>query len=152
MHSCAGLHRFQLLGVGYSTLLHHMRSGLSLLPQAHAVALLEVSPRKAQAQALGWQSPDTVWIVDTHWKGRAVDVEVDDLVFVRGRPNFEGNCLAQVREMTDGRMYSARQPGIGQLCDNDGWSAFARVSRRAFVGRSAFRHLEEADGKGSDDN
>ena len=139
-------------GVGYSTLVHHMRSGLLLLPDAHAAALLKVSPRKAQARALGWQSPDTVWIVDPHWKGRAIDVEVSDLVFVQGRPTFEGNCLAQVREMTNGRMYTARQPGIGKFCDDDGWSAFVRVSRQAFVGRGTFRHLEEADGEGPDDN
>ena len=139
-------------GVGYSTLVHHMSSGLRLLPDAHAAVLLKVSPRKAQAQALGWESQDTVWIVDQHWTGRAIDVEMPDLVFVQGRPTLEGDCLAQVQEMRDGRLFSARQPGIGKFCDGDDWSAFVRVSRRAFVGRSIFRHLEEGDDEGSDDN
>ena len=90
--------------------------------------------------------------VDQHWTGRAIDVEIADLVFVQGRPTIEGDCLAQVQEMRDGRLFRARQPGIGKFCDGDGWSAFVRVSRRAFVGRSIFRHLEEGDDERSDDN
>ena len=139
-------------GVGYSTLIHHMRSGLRLLPDAHAAPLLKVRPRKAQAQALGWESQDTVWIVDSHWTGRAVDVEVGDLVLVQAQPAFEGHCMEQVQDMRDGRLFRACRPGIGKFCDNNGWSAFARVSRRAFVGRSIFRHLEEEDEEGSDGN
>ena len=138
-------------GVGYSTLIHHMRSGLRLLPDSYAAALLKVRPRQAQAQMLGWQSQDTVWIVDSHWKGRAIDVEVGDLVFVCGQPAFEGACMAQVTDMRDGRLFRANQPGIGRICSGSDWSAFTRVSRRAFVGRSLFRHLEEGDDEGSDD-
>ena len=139
-------------GVGYSALVQHMRSGLRLLPDAHAAALLKVSPRKAQAQALGWESQETVWIVDQHWKGRAIDVEIADLIFVQRQPIFEGDCLAQVQDIREGRLFRARQPGIGKFCDGDGWSAFVRVSRRAFVGRNIFRHLEEGRDEGSDDN
>ena len=139
-------------GVGYSTLVHHMRGALQLLPDAHAAALLKVSARKAQAQALGWESQDTVWIVDPHWTGRAVDVEAGDLVLVQGQPAFEGRCMAQVQNMKDGQLFRACRPGIGKFCDDKGWSAFVRVSRRAFVGRSIFRHLEEGDEEGTDDN
>ena len=139
-------------GVGYSTLVHHMRTGLRLLPDTHATALLKVNPRKAQAQALGWESQDTVWIVDCHWTGRAIDVEVADLVFVRGEPVYEGICLTHVQDMRDGRLFRAKQPGIGKFCNRDGWDVFARVSRRAFVGRSIFRHLEEENEEASSDN
>ena len=133
-------------GVGYSTLVHHMRSSLRILPDRHAAKLLRVSPRTAQAQALGWQSPDAVWIVDPHWTGRAIDVEVADLVFVQGRPTFEGDCLTQIHDMANVGLFRARQPGVGKFFNDDGWSAFVRVSRRAFVGRSVYRHLKEAAG------
>ena len=139
-------------GVGYATLIHHMRSGLRLLPDAHAAALLRVSPRQAQAQALGWQSRDTIWIVDSHWNGRPIDVEAGDFVFVLGQPAFEGNCLVALRDGKQGRLLRADQPGIGRFCEGSGWSAFVRVSRDAFVGRSIFRHWEEVDNEGSDDN
>ena len=139
-------------GVGYSTLVHHMRSGLRLLSDAHAAALLKVAPRKAQAQALGWESQDTVWVVDPLWTGRAVDVEVGDLVFVQGQPAFEGHCMAQVQDMRSGGLFRACQPGLGKFWDDDDWSAFVRVSRRAFVGRSIFRHLDDREEEGFDDN
>ena len=138
-------------GVGYSTMVHHMRSGLRVLPDVHAAALLRVGRRKAQAQALGWESQDTVWIVDSHWKGKAIDVEVGDLVFVQGWPALEGRCVAQIRDMRRGRLFRAQDPGIGKFCDPNGWSAYVRVSRRSFVVRSIFRHLEEEDEDGSDD-
>ena len=139
-------------GVGYSTLIFHIRSGLRLFPDAHAAALLKVRPRKAQALLLGWESQDAVWVVNSHWTGRAVDVEVGDLVLVRGQPAFEGYCMTQVQEMREGRLFRACRPGIGKFCDHKGWSAFVRVSRRAFVGRSIFRHLEETDEEGPADN
>ena len=60
-------------------------AALRLLSDFHAAALLKVSPRKAQAQALGWESQHTIWVVDHRWTGRAVDVEVGDLVFVQGQ-------------------------------------------------------------------
>ena len=139
-------------GVGYSTLIYHMQRGLQLLHQAHANTLLRVARSQAQAQALGWRAEDRVWIVDPIWAGRPIDVEAGDLLFVRGHVDFEGNCLVEVQETREGNLYRAAQPGIGRLFDSLEWSAFLRVSRPGFVGRSIFRHLEEAVHEGSDDN
>ncbi len=132
-------------GVGYTTLVHHMRSALLLLSDARAVALLKIQPRKAQALALGWEIPETVWVVDAHWTGRPIDVEAEDLIFVYGSPTSEGSCVEGVLDTEVGRLLRARQPGIGRLEDRSGWSAFIRVSRRGFVGRNIYRHQEEAD-------
>jgi Zn-dependent peptidase ImmA (M78 family) len=132
-------------GVGYTTLIHHMRSALLLLPSTHAQALLKVKPRHAQALALGWEAPEAVWIVDSYWTDRAIDVEVGDLIFVSGQPSSEGECAELVLKRKEGRLFRARQPGIGRLEVGSGWSAFVRVSRRGFVGRSLYRHWEEVD-------
>lgn len=82
-------------GVGYTTLIHHMRSALLLLPDAHADALLKVRPQQAQALAFGRETTDTIWIVDAHWRDRAIDVDVGDLIFVHGQPGSEGSCMEQ---------------------------------------------------------
>jgi Zn-dependent peptidase ImmA (M78 family) len=132
-------------GVGYTTLIHHMRSALLLLPDARAEALLKIRPRQAQALALGWETPETVWVVDGHWSDRAIDVEAGDLIFVDGQPNSEGDCVEHVLDTERGRLLRARQPGIGRLENGSTWSAFVRVSRRGFIGRSLFRHREEPD-------
>ena len=132
-------------GVGYTTLIHHLRLALSLLPGPRAEQLLKITPRKAQALAVGWEAPDTVLIVDRHWTGRPIDVEVGDFVFVHEQPHLEGRCVEYVADRDGGRLLRARRPGIGRLEDSSGWSAFIRVSRRAFVGRNLYRHQEEAD-------
>jgi hypothetical protein len=108
-------------------------------------ALLKTRPRQAQALALGWETPDTVWVVDDHWADRAIDVEAGDLIFVYGQPSSEGDCVEHVLDTEEGRLLRARQPGIGRLEEGSDWSAFVRVSRPGFVGRSLYRHREEAD-------
>ena len=131
-------------GVGYTTLVHHLRSALQVLPDARAKALLKVSPRKAQSLLLGWQTPQTVVAVDAHWTGRAVDVEAGDLIFVRGRAKSEGSCVEPSSDVEHGRLFRAASPGIGRLEAGTTWSAFVRVSRRYYVGRALYRHWEEA--------
>ena len=78
-------------------------------------------------------------------------MEVGDLIFAHEQPTAEGNCVERVQDIRKGRLLRAHSPGIGKLTRSTGWSAFVRVSRRGFVGRSLFRHLEEIVDEGSDD-
>ena len=134
-------------GVGYSTLVNHLWKSLRLIQGSHAEGLLKVGRRKAQAQALGWDSADAVRLVDPHWNGRAIDVEVGEFVHVHGDPACEGNCLEDVGVSGSGRLYRASQPGIGKLSAASGWAGYVRVSRKTFIGRSIFRHLAEEGGE-----
>ena len=131
-------------GVGYTTLIHHLRSALQVLPDSRAQALLKVSPRKAQSLLLGWQVPQKVVAVDAHWTGRAVDVAVGDLIFARGGARSEGACIEPSSQVEHGRLFVAAKPGIGRLEADASWSAFVRVSRNDYVGRALYRHWEEA--------
>lgn len=132
-------------GVGYQTLVHHLRSGLSLLSAAQADQLLRTTPRQAQALSAGLQVPERVWLVDRNWEGRPIDVEHGDLILLKHEARAEGRCIEYVQHPTRGTMLRARQPGIGRLEDNSGWAAFIRVSRYAFTGRNLYRHLEEVE-------
>ena len=130
-------------GVGYATLVQHLRSALKVLPGERARTLLKVSPQMAQSQLLGWQTPDTVRVVDAQWTGRAVDVEVGDLVFVQGGALSESPCVELFADTDHGRLFRATTPGIGRLEASTTWSAFIRVSRSDYVGRALYRHWEE---------
>ena len=55
-------------GVGYSTLIHHMRSSLNILSAAQASALQKVKPRNAREQAVGRRCQRTIRIVDRYGK------------------------------------------------------------------------------------
>jgi len=132
-------------GVGYTTLIRHMRNSLSLLPDSNAEELLRIRPREAQSMALGREISSRAWIVDSNWAGRPVDVEVDDLIFARGSPRIEGACVELVRYEEDTTLLRALRSGIARLEDTANWAAFVRVSRPAFVGRNIHRHLENVD-------
>ena len=132
-------------GVGYATLVHHLTSALQSLPDSLAQALLKIAPRKAQSLLLGWQTPQNVVVVDVHWTGRAVDVEVGDLIFVLDGAQSEGACIEPSSDVEHGRLFRAAKPGIGRLEAGTTWSTFVRVSRRDYVGRALYRHWEEAD-------
>ena len=130
-------------GVGYTTLIHHLRNALQVLPYSRAQELLSVRPREAQLRPSGLQTPYNVLEVDAFWTGRAVDVEVGDFIFVRSGAQSEGNCIEPSSDIEQGRLFRAARPGIGRLETNTAWSAFVRVSRRGFVGRSLYRHWKE---------
>ena len=132
-------------GVGYTTLIHHMRSALKVLSDRHAQVLLQVNPRKAQSLCLGWEMPCRVVVVDPHWAKRAIDVEVGDCIFVCDGAQAEGVCIEPMLGVGHGRLIRAARPGIGRLEASTTWSAFVRVSRRDYVGRSLYRHWEETD-------
>ena len=131
-------------GVGYTTLVHHMRSAFRALTDTQANALLKVTPRKAQSLLVGWHTPRTIKVVDKHWTGMAVDVEVNDLILVLGEGQSEGPCIEPFAGLEKGKLFTAIKPGISRLIANNSWSAFVRVSRRQYVGRALYRHWEES--------
>lgn len=132
-------------GVGYTTLIHHMRLALQVLSSDRAESFLIVKPRQAQALLLGWETNQPIQVVDKAWDGRPVDVEVGGLFFVFGYPRSEGKSIELVSKTESGHLFRATDAGIGRLDDNDGWTIFVRVSRRDFVGRSICRHWEEVN-------
>ena len=58
----------------------------------------------------------------------------------------EGTCIEAAPDLAGRVAVRGVTPGIGRLIlDRTGWSAFVRVSRRDYVGRNKYRHLEEID-------
>lgn len=132
------------LGVGYTTLIHHMSLSLGMLTHEDAEKMLKTRVRDIRAGILGTNTTNDVIVVDEHWVGNAVDVEVDDLIVVPSHTVIEGQCVTSAGELCSGHLIRAERPGCGRLRGQGGWASFVRVRRRGFVGRSVFRHLEEA--------
>ncbi len=147
--SCSPIDIFRVacwLGVGYSTLIYHLQASLGVLPDFRANELLRVTPKAIRSSLLGNTVAETLVLVDGMWDGRPVDVQVGDLVLVVDKTEIEGKVLCPREEVRSGRVFVAAAPGIGKLWSElSGWSTYVRVSRKNYVGRSIFRHLEEAD-------
>jgi hypothetical protein len=135
------------LGVGYTTLIHHMRDVLNLIPRAHAETLLKVKPKQIRGKIMGRETSENVIAVDAHWTGRPVDLEVGDIVLLPPGTAFDGKCVDLVEESASGTILRGVAPGEdGRVaCPANGWGAFLRVSKRAYHGRNLFRHREDPD-------
>jgi hypothetical protein len=135
------------LGVGYSTLVHHIQASLHLIGRAKSEALLANSPRAIRKMLTGLKTGANVMVVDGAWTGRPVDVHVGDLIIISHDGTVEGTETSPLAEFIsdarNGLLWEARRPGIGRIAGTE-WSCFMRVSRRGYVGRSLFRHLEPA--------
>jgi hypothetical protein len=134
-----------LLGVGYTTLIHHMKASINLLDETIADELANVHLQSIQGE-LGGRSGASVVPVDKHWIGRPVDLVVGDSILVPEWAHAEAACLKGPIDGKAGRMFEAKRPGVGRLVSRkEEWTSFVRVSKREYVGRSAYRFLEDPD-------
>ena len=134
-------------GVGYSTLIHHLRFSLGLISREPAETLLNTRLPEIR-KTLGAPPNTPLVVVDQFWMGRPVDLNVKDTILVPRGAHFEGSCLIHSSTVSSGELMNAILPGLGKLSLPDrNWSTFVRVSRCGFTGRSSYRFLEESDGE-----
>lgn len=134
------------LGVGYSTLVHHLRIYLGLITQERAQVLLNSGPKEIVRAFAGDTAPRTaVVMVDRAWRSRPVDLEVGD-VMVLDDPITASGASIKIKEKRGSKVIAvAVKPGTGHLDGGLGWAAYVRVRRSRFEGRSIFRYMEETD-------
>lgn len=134
-------------GVGYTTLLHHLHSTLGLLP-AERFAELESLKRKLpaiRAAIAGQECPHNLIVAHRAWGGRAIDLEVQDMVLLPRGAVIEGTSI-QVLSTAATPLAVAISPGLGRaVCAGNGWASYIRVSRKNYIGRAKYRFLEEVD-------
>ncbi len=136
------------LGVGYETLVQHLRYSLRLVSRTQADCLLETTPKALRGLLVGKDRTRHLLIVDLAWKKVALDLQVGDLAIVPAGITLEGTSAVIVSQHGLGQLLEALKPGISRLQSSDqSWSAFVRVSRKDFTGRSIYRHLEDPDVK-----
>ncbi len=128
------------LGVGYTTLIGNLAGTLRLIGAATAERLRRTSPKSIRAALAGSDHEAGVVVVDQHWSGRAVDVEVGDVLLVDHDTTAEGPAV----DRPDARVLRARAPGVARLGRSLG-DLVVRVMRREYAGLASYRHLEEAD-------
>jgi Zn-dependent peptidase ImmA (M78 family) len=133
------------LGVGYGTLIHHMRSSLGMLSFTQAKRLLSIQPKRIRQEILGTNTTSDCFLVDHAWTGRPLDLQLGDVALVPAGVEIEGSCLSLERTTSEGlQVVEAVTTGLGRLFDYT-WATFVRVRPRGFVGRSIFRHLESVE-------
>ncbi len=132
------------LGVGYRALIRHLQLSLQSISSSRAKELLRETPKAIRTAILAASADSDLVVVDEHWDpNRAIDLQVGDFAVLSAGATVEGAVAAANPE--DYRVViRAVRPGIARAAHGN-WAAFLRVSRRRFVGRAAFRHLEDPD-------
>ena len=132
------------LGVGYATLLNHLKYALHIIPGHRFDELIRYSPKSIRQSLLDSEITGELIVADEHWDGRPIDLKVGDALLTPTGTRLEGVASARSAEINCGTLFNAIAPGIARV-ETTRWAAFVRVCRRDYEGRSVFRHLEEVD-------
>jgi Zn-dependent peptidase ImmA (M78 family) len=134
------------LGVGYSTLVQHMRWSLRLILGQQAEELLKATPQQLRRHVLGHDATRHLVIADCTWSTVAIDLQVGDVAILPQGATVEGASARVTGAHEMGVMVTGITPGISRAESADGsWAGFVRVSRKDFAGRSIYRFLEDPD-------
>lgn len=149
LHSCTPTDVYVIsnwFGVGYDTLIDHLRYSLHVISVEEAESLKTTRPRQIRESLVGQVSGANLTVVTPHWYGRAIDIQVSDIILLPKGTSNKGSNITLLERCETGDLFQGVKPGISQVQNpSGGWSAFVRVSKRGFVGRSIFRHLDDPE-------
>jgi len=132
------------LGVSYLALVNQMHFSLNLIDRNSYDRLKRGKLPQVKQNLLQKKTDAEVFIVGNWWRERAIDISVGDHLIFDGIITIEGSSL----EGSGGAeriVYQAIKPGITKVSNNNGWSAFVRVSKRKFVGMYQYMHEEDVE-------
>jgi len=123
-----------------------MRAALGMITVSRAEDLLRHRPLALRSEILGRECREHLVVADLHWSGRAIDLQVGDMLQLRAGAKIEGGCTEEAERRAESLLARAVRPGIGRVAAPEAnWSAYLRVSRENYSGRSVYRFLEEAE-------
>tara|TARA_R110002110_G_scaffold415733_1_gene654567 strand:+ start:842 stop:1756 length:915 start_codon:yes stop_codon:yes gene_type:complete len=141
-------------GVGYTTLLTHLRYSLNLLPDHQFQALRRVAPKALRSEILQFETNTPVVLVDEQWSSPTIDLETGDYLVLPSELPVVPEQLHPVGRVPDGFAYESCRVGIGRAdITGLGLRCFVRVARRStvngqavgYIGLARYRHMEDDD-------
>ncbi|MDP3071125.1 MAG: ImmA/IrrE family metallo-endopeptidase [Opitutaceae bacterium] len=136
------------LGVGYETLVQHLRWSLRLISPSRAAELANATPKSIREHLLGNVATKHLMLADVDWITGNIDLQVGHTALLPADAVVEGGEIAVLADLPAGRLVQAKKPGIARaFLEGREWAKFLRVSRADFEGRSLYRHLDDPDAK-----
>ena len=133
------------LGVSYLALINQMHFSLSLIDRNSYNRLKQGKLPQIKQNLLQRKTDAEVFVVGNWWRERAIDVSVGDHLIFDEVITIEGSSLDDSSDGSERIVYQAIKPGITKISNNNGWSAFVRVSKRKFVGMYQYMHEEDVE-------
>jgi Zn-dependent peptidase ImmA (M78 family) len=130
--------------VGYSTLLTHLRFGAEMISFVRYEKMKRIKLPAIRAEILGQITSRPLLTFDEQSNSPTIDAEVEHLLVVPTGVSCESDALQFAGNVALGAVFEAKRPGIVRIARPDGtWAAFARISRKNYVGHAGYRHLED---------
>jgi len=99
-----------------------------------------------RSNLLGKECREHLVVAGRYWTGRAIDIQISDLVLLPPRARIESKCAVVCAENKTNAVAQGVTPGIGRVVVDDlGWSTFIRVMRKQYSGRGKYRFEEEVN-------
>lgn len=134
------------LGVGYDTLVQHLRWSLQLITPARATELAKATPKAIREVLLGDISTKHLVLTDPAWAAGNIDLQVGHVALLPAGAVIEGGEAAVLADLPAGRVVQGRRAGIARaFLEARDWAKFIRVSRADFDGRNLYRHMKDPD-------
>ena len=133
-------------GVGFRTLVEHLRYSVSLLSETRASELRRWSPKDIRDKMLPQYGESVLKVVDLHWTGCPVDAENGELLLCPAKTTVNGNLLRLLDSNNRYSLFRCENVGIGRLTfpDQQG-EHFLRIQPPNYVGLVRYRHLDAVD-------
>lgn len=134
------------LGVGYQTLVHHLRWTIRSIVQSTFDTLRRFRVKAIRESITGRETPENVLVVDEFWVERPVDMVVGDIAILPPRARCEGSAIEIVGKTKNRTVIRACRKGLARAETPDTeWSSFIRVMHGCYDGAGVYRHLEDPD-------
>ena len=131
------------LGVSYSSLVNHLHYSLKIIDNFQFKNLDKIQPKKIKSALCGFPVVSNLIVVNEHWKGRPIDMQVNDYLMMNRNIKIENDILSPIDSSTD-FIFQATKPGLTIIKDDTGNNGMmVRIRRHEYFGRSIFRHLGE---------
>jgi hypothetical protein len=133
-------------GVGYATFVKHLTWSLGAMDSHHCDRLTRIHPKELK-ESFGGTPESEVVLVDTLWQGRAVDLEIGDLlVLPRGVHLDEESKFQELGSVDNQAIFRALGRGYARAIDGSGeWAVNVRVAPKHFEGLARFRFYEDIE-------
>lgn len=131
-------------GLSYTAFLTHLFFNLKLISRDRFNRLKAEKLANIKTKLAPIMTNNQIIVVDKWWQGKAVDIEVGDIIVVNNECEIEGFSVCFSHESSGIYMYEAMSPGISKLSQRE-WASFVRVCRKKYTGMFQFMHEEEVE-------
>ena len=133
-------------GVGYATIISHLRWTLKLLSHNQYEQFKKISVKSIKEE-FSVMPENNLIIVDANWSGKTIDLEIGDSAILPANVDFDNATSLMISNLPNNKIkiIPTKQGIFRTHSQNNNWATFIRVSRKKYEGISKYRFLPDEE-------